>query len=110
MGNLQLWDVPGHERFGNMTGVYYKYAHGAVLVFDLARQETFNSVIAWKEDFVTRMEFDNNPGDDPLPVVVLGNKCDLPNMSVDRQKYNSYVNDNNLLGFYETSARDNKDV
>ena len=35
--NLQLWDVPGHERFGGMTNVYYKYSHGALVAFDLSR-------------------------------------------------------------------------
>ena len=35
--NIQLWDVPGHERFGGMTNVFYKYSHGALVVFDLAR-------------------------------------------------------------------------
>ncbi len=38
---IQLWDVPGHERFGGMTKTYYKYAHGALIVFDLSRPETF---------------------------------------------------------------------
>ena len=35
--NLQLWDVPGNERFGGMTSVYYKYSRGALVTFDLAR-------------------------------------------------------------------------
>ena len=35
--NIQLWDIPGHERFGGMTNVYYKYSHGALVVFDLSR-------------------------------------------------------------------------
>ena len=38
--NIQLWDVPGHERFGGMTNVYYKYSHGALVIFDLARYRT----------------------------------------------------------------------
>jgi Ras-related protein Rab-32 len=42
---LQLWDIAGHERFGHMTHVYYKYAIAAIIVFDLGRPATFESVI-----------------------------------------------------------------
>ena len=73
------------------------------------RQETFDSAVAWKEDFVSKMEMELEPGV-ALPLVLLGNKCDLPNLAVDRQMYNTFVSENNLLAFYETSARDNKDV
>ena len=55
--NIQLWDVPGHERFGGMTRVYYKYAHAALIVFDLARPETFDSALSWLSD-VTEKLFD----------------------------------------------------
>ena len=34
---LQFWDVPGHERFGGMTSVFYKHSHGAIVTFDLSR-------------------------------------------------------------------------
>ena len=41
-----------------------------------------------------------------MPIVLLANKCDLPELKVARQKYNSYVKDNGLLAWFETSSRD----
>ncbi|XP_054265167.1 ras-related protein Rab-38-like [Macrosteles quadrilineatus] len=46
--NVQLWDIAGHERFGYMTRVYYKSAVGAVVVFDLTRSATIQSVTKGK--------------------------------------------------------------
>ena len=40
----------GHERYSGMSKVYYKYAHGALIVFDLARPETFESALGWLSD------------------------------------------------------------
>ena len=55
--HIQLWDIPGHERFAGMTKVYYKYSHGALIVFDMARPETYENALSWLSD-VTEKLFD----------------------------------------------------
>ena len=62
--NIQLWDIPGHERFGGLTRVHYKYAHGALIVFDLSRpEETFDTALSWLSD-VTQKLFDERPNEE----------------------------------------------
>ena len=68
---IQLWDIAGQERFGNMTRVYYKEAVGAFLVFDVHSPQTFNAVIKWKHDLDTKVCLaDGNP----IPCLLLANK------------------------------------
>uniref|UniRef100_A0A8C4RQT8 RAB38, member RAS onco family n=1 Tax=Erpetoichthys calabaricus TaxID=27687 RepID=A0A8C4RQT8_ERPCA len=52
---LQLWDIAGQERFGNMTRVYYREAMGAFIVFDITRPSTFEAVMKWKEDLDSKV-------------------------------------------------------
>lgn len=41
-----------------------------------------------------------------MPIILLANKSDLPELKVPRHKYSSYVQENGLLTWMETSARD----
>ena len=54
--------------------MYYKEAVGAFVVFDVTRQPTFDAVSKWKNDIDSKV-FIND--DQPIPVVLLANKCDL---------------------------------
>jgi len=105
--NLQLWDIAGHERFGTMTRVYYKYAIAAIIVFDLSRPATFEAVTKWREDVNSKVVLGNQ---DPIPVLLLANKCDLPGVSIDREMLDRFVKEQNFIGWYPTSAQNNVNV
>lgn len=77
---------------------------------DLARRQTFLSARAWLEDYLDSTEPGLLDDEEPLPVLLVGNKSDLQNVAVNREEYNSFVEEQNLLGFFELSARDNTNV
>jgi len=108
---LQLWDIAGQERFGNMTRVYYKEAVGAMIVFDVTRVGTFEAVAKWKADIDAKVQLP--PNDSPIPVVLLANKCDLPDAKEflnNKEQMDSYVVSNGFIGWFETSAKDNVNI
>ncbi|RUS26243.1 P-loop containing nucleoside triphosphate hydrolase protein [Jimgerdemannia flammicorona] len=71
---LQLWDIAGQERFGNMTRVYYKEALGALVVYDVTRPQTFEGVHRWKADLDQKVALPEAWGGGNIPVVLLANK------------------------------------
>lgn len=107
---LQLWDIAGQERFGNMTRVYYKEAVGAFVVFDVTRQSTFDAVAQWKADIDAKVTW--GPNNDPIPVVLLANKCDLGRQSFTKtdQEMTEFCMNHGFIGWFETSAKESKGI
>jgi len=102
---LQLWDIAGQERFGNMTRVYYREAVAAFIVFDITRTSTFEAVLKWKEDIDTKVFLSNG---DKIPVVLLANKCDIiDNKGVNNSALlDEFCKENGFIGWFATSAKD----
>lgn len=105
---LQLWDIAGQERFGNMTRVYYKEALGAFVVFDLSRSSTFEAVLKWKSDLDSKVHL---PNGSPIPAVLLANKCDQKKEgSQSPSQMDQFCKDHGFTGWFETSAKDNINI
>ncbi|WEW59898.1 hypothetical protein PRK78_005380 [Emydomyces testavorans] len=67
---LQLWDTAGTERFRSVSRSYYRGAAGAILVYDVASQASFNALPTFLLD--ARALASPN-----LTVLLAGNKSDL---------------------------------
>ncbi|XP_068916542.1 ras-related protein Rab-38 isoform X2 [Tenebrio molitor] len=106
---LQLWDIAGQERYGNMTRVYYKEAVGAFIVFDVTRITTFESVAKWKTDLDSKVQLSDGS---PIPCVLLANKCDQPKEGLvnNHNKMDEYCKENGFTAWFETSAKDNINI
>lgn len=106
---LQLWDIAGQERFGNMTRVYYKEAVGAFIVFDVTRASTFEAVHKWKHDIDSKVHL---PNGDTVPVVLLANKCDLSKEGLVKNKnqMDAYCEEKGFASWFETSAKENLNI
>ncbi|KAH7954800.1 hypothetical protein HPB49_021922 [Dermacentor silvarum] len=106
---LQLWDIAGQERFGNMTRVYYKEAVGAFIVFDVTRSQTFEAVRKWKADLDSKVQL---PEGSSVPCVLLANKCDMSKEGIvnNPAAMNEFCRENNFGGWFLTSAKENLNI
>jgi len=104
---LQLWDVAGHERFGTMTRVYYKYAIAAIIVFDVSRLATFDAVTKWRDDINSKVVLAN---DEPIPLILLANKTDIPGVTIDSNALDEFCTNNGFKAWFKTSAQDNVNI
>jgi Ras-related protein Rab-11A len=67
---VQIWDTAGQERYRSITNAYYKGSKGALIVYDIAKQESFDNVDRWLSEL-------RNHADSDVTVILIGNKCDM---------------------------------
>jgi len=101
---IQIWDTAGQERYRAMTRQYYRGAHGAVLVYDITRKQTFQELESWIQ------EVKNSSGNPDIEIILVGNKCDLTYARVVSTKDGLDFAESHKTSFLETSAKDNTNV
>ena len=95
----QIWDTAGQERYRAITSAYYRGAVGALLVYDISKQITFENVERWLKELRDHAESN-------IVIMLVGNKSDLRHRRAVTTEDAMAFAENNGLAFIETSALD----
>ena len=110
---LSLWDTAGQETYKSITRSYFRGASGALLVFDISRRSSFDSVTAWLSDLKQIAE-------EGIVVILVGNKSDLASQSTDieggnkravtQEEAEEWCRREGVVRYVETSAKSGEGV
>ncbi|XP_066139680.1 ras-related protein Rab-21 [Euwallacea fornicatus] len=67
---LAIWDTAGQEKFHALGPIYYRSSNGAVLVYDITDQDSFQKVKTWVKELRKMLGRD-------VCLTIIGNKIDL---------------------------------
>ncbi|XP_023300824.2 ras-related protein Rab-21 [Lucilia cuprina] len=100
---LNIWDTAGQERFHALGPIYYRGSHGAILVYDITDQDSFQKVKNWVKELKRMLGSE-------IILAIAGNKIDLEEhrtvMEEDALSYAESVG----AHYFETSAKTNDNV
>nr|XP_019815325.1 PREDICTED: ras-related protein Rab-21 [Bos indicus] len=101
--NLAIWDTAGQERFHALGPIYYRDSNGAILVYDITDEDSFQKVKNWVKEL--RKMLGNE-----ICLCIVGNKVDLEKeRHVSIQEAESYAESVGAK-HYHTSAKQNKGI
>ncbi len=101
--SAQIWDLGGQDSFKSLRNLYLEGSQGALLVFDLTNEKSFEKVSDWLNDF-RRIRTEGEP------VILIGNKADLmDHIKVQESEASDYAKEKNL-DLVITSAKTGENV
>uniref|UniRef100_A0A1B6GBG8 Ras-related protein Rab-21 n=1 Tax=Cuerna arida TaxID=1464854 RepID=A0A1B6GBG8_9HEMI len=101
--NLAIWDTAGQERFHALGPIYYRMSNGAILVYDITDEDSFQKVKNWVKELKKMLGSD-------ICLVIAGNKIDLEKQrTVPIEDAEEYVKSVGATHFH-TSAKLNKGI
>jgi Ras-related protein Rab-6A len=69
--SLDLWDTAGQDQYRSMLPMYFRGTHAVIIIFDVTKRSSFESVERWVSTVKKIVDNDN------CELVLLGNKADL---------------------------------
>jgi small GTP-binding protein len=97
----QFWDTAGQEKYKAIASAYYKNAHGALIVYDVTKRESFENAKKWYLEMKEKSDLDTE-------IILIGNKIDLDfDRNVPYENGLKFSKENDIF-FFEVSAKENK--
>jgi small GTP-binding protein len=100
---VQIWDTAGQERFRNITGGYYRKAHGVAIVFDVTSQSSFTTISNWVKEI-------SKSAPENTVKVLIANKTDMTSLRLIPENEARALSQEFNLYYFETSAKDDVGV
>lgn len=95
--------IAGQERYRAITSAYYRGAVGALLVYDITKQGSYDSVQRWLKEL-------SDHADSNIVIMLVGNKSDLRHLRAVSTEDGKNFAAECKLSFIETSALDSTNV
>jgi len=93
----QIWDTAGQERYRAITSAYYRGAVGALVVYDITKDVSFENVEKWLTELKENATAD-------ITMLLVGNKTDLAaQRAVSTEQGKAYATERGIT-FLEASA------
>jgi|UniRef100_A0AC34G215 Ras-related protein Rap-2C len=96
---LEILDTAGTEQFASMRDLYIKNGQGFVVVYSITNQQTFHDIQTMRDQII-RVK-----GTDQVPILLVGNKCDLSSHRQVRTEEGSQLAEYWRSPFAECSAK-----
>ncbi len=103
---MQIWDTAGQERFQSLGVAFYRGADACMLVYDITKPKSFESLTNWRDEFLIQA----GPRDaENFPFAVLGNmvdKADERRVPEETARRWCQRDSDHEIPYFETSAKD----
>ena len=98
---LHILDTAGQEKFRSVASNFIRRGDGIIFTFDLNNEESFENIKTW---LITADGINED-----YQRILVGNKCDLPNKIITKEKAEKLSQKKNMK-YFETSAKVGKNV
>ena len=101
---LQIWDTCGQEIYRSLIKNFYRNSSLAIIVYSIDKKNSFKDIDLW----IKEIKVNSSPD---IKIVLIGNKSDLDkDRQVSYEEGKKYLDDDEVLKFFETSAKTGENI